>query len=132
MLNSMEPLTDIWMCFNCASPTIRHIFKHRPMGSTVYTEMIRRKQHSIANNINGGSGCSMIGWNPPFLSIALQIAWKWANNELDCYPFKQFWIRRPWICPLNGKCSMILRKSLNFKIVATVTEINLRAVRTFV
>ena len=70
-------------------------------------------------------GVQWLVGTPPFLSIALQIAWKWANNELDCYPFKQFWIRRPWICPLNGKCSMILRKSLNFKIVATVTEINL-------
>ena len=53
----------------------------------------------------------------PFLSNALKIAWKWTKNELDCYPFKHFWICRPWICPLNGKCSMILRKSLNFKIV---------------
>jgi hypothetical protein len=36
------------------------------MGSRVYTEMmIRRKKNTAsANNINGGSGCSMIGWNP--------------------------------------------------------------------
>ena len=40
-------------------------------------------------------GVQWLVGTPPFLSNALKIARKWVKNELDRYPFKQFWIRRP-------------------------------------
>lgn len=60
----------------------------------------------------------------------MQICKNWTQNPLEP-PSKNVWILCLWICPLIGKCSMILHKFFNIKIVATNTEIHERTVRTF-
>ena len=64
--------------------------------------------------------CIFRNWT--FLVMTRDLGWIFRCAPCSSGTPFYMWICRPWICPLTEKCSMLPRKSLDIKIIATIVE----------